>query len=141
MSASEEGAVSRRSALAGILTGALAIPSVASAFVEGAQGRGSEKKGAQGAKDFNWQLRQNQGITDVASSSMAGTRTSAFGKSIFQNEKNAVNLPRPGLTCTLPPTPLSPACAFLQQRAASMSGNTRSCPAEHTHEHVLSRGL
>jgi hypothetical protein len=117
MSAAGEGSVSRRSALAGILAGALAIPSIASAYVEGGNGRGTEKAGSQGSKDSNWQLRQNQGITDVASSSMAGTRTSAFGKSIFQNEKNAVNLPRPGLSCTLPPTPLSPACTFLQQRA------------------------
>lgn len=93
MSAADE-SVSRRAALAGILAGAAAIPTAAFAS---AAGTGAGEKG----KDPNWQLRQNQGITDVTSSSMAGTRTSAFGKSIFQNEKNSKALARPGLTCKL----------------------------------------
>lgn len=88
MSAADE-SMSRRAALAGILAGAVAVPSAAFAAATGGE------KG----KDPNWQLRQNQGITDVTSSSMAGTRTSAFGKSIFQNERNSKALARPGLSC------------------------------------------
>jgi hypothetical protein len=90
MSAADE-SMSRRAALAGILAGAVAVPSAAFA----AENTRTGEKG----KDPNWQLRQNQGITDVTSSSMAGTRTSAFGKSIFQNERNSKALARPGLSC------------------------------------------
>eukprot|EP00286_Rhodomonas_abbreviata_P028307 CAMPEP_0181291976 /NCGR_PEP_ID=MMETSP1101-20121128/2256_1 /TAXON_ID=46948 /ORGANISM="Rhodomonas abbreviata, Strain Caron Lab Isolate" /LENGTH=175 /DNA_ID=CAMNT_0023396407 /DNA_START=40 /DNA_END=567 /DNA_ORIENTATION=- len=78
MSAADDASVTRRAALASILAGAAVIPGAAHASYNSEKG-----------KDANWQLKQKNGITDVQSSSMSGTRTSAFGKGVFGNTQAA----------------------------------------------------
>jgi hypothetical protein len=59
-------------------------------------------------KDANWQLKTGGVMTDVQSSSMSGTRTSAFGYGIFGNEKSSQKFARPAVTgqFTFPLCPL-----------------------------------
>ena len=49
-------------------------------------------------KDPNFQLKQSGRLTDVQSSAVSGTRSNAFGKSIFSNQKNAQSFDRTPLS-------------------------------------------
>jgi len=53
---------------------------------------------AEKGKDPNWQLKTGGVMTDVQSSSMSGTRTSAFGYGVFGNEKASTKLERKAFT-------------------------------------------
>ena len=57
------------------------------AFVEGAKGQ-----------DRNYQLKNGGVMTDVVSSSMAGTRVSGFGVAIVGNQERAKSLARPAVS-------------------------------------------
>jgi hypothetical protein len=111
MSAADEASTSRRAALGAILGGALAIPGIypflmiyifhwllqyfywltksdsisASAFASYAGEKG---------RDSNWQLKDNGVMTGVVSSSMSGTRVSAFRQALIGNNEKAKTLPR-----------------------------------------------
>mmetsp|Transcript_90239 Transcript_90239/g.135305 ORF Transcript_90239/g.135305 Transcript_90239/m.135305 type:complete len:178 (+) Transcript_90239:38-571(+) len=89
MSAADE-SMSRRAALASILAGAVAVPGIANAAY------GGEGKAKGQVKD--WQLKNGGVMTDVQSSSMSGTRTSAFGVGVFGNEKASTKLARKPVT-------------------------------------------
>jgi len=92
MTMAMESDVSRRAALGVFLAGAASIPATAGAEVLTSFGRN-------GDADPNKQLKVGGvGMTSVQGTGQTGVRTSAFGKAVLGNSKNAISFPRAGMT-------------------------------------------